>query len=48
MRAVVEGFASHDLLCSFIPNRIAVQLALNAKFEIFDMCDEVYSFLELI
>ena len=26
----------------------AVQLALNAKFEIFDMCDEIYSFLELI
>ena len=48
MSVVVEGFASHGLLCSFIPNRIAVQLALNAQFEIFDMCDEFYSFLELI
>ena len=48
MSVVVEGFASHGLLCSFIPNGIAVQLALNAQFEIFDICDEVYSFLELI
>ena len=48
MSVVVEGFVSHDLLCIFIPNRIAVQLALNAKFEIFDMCDVVYSFLGLI
>ena len=48
MSVVVEGFASHGLLCIFIPNKIAVELALNAQFEIFDMCDEVYSFVEII
>jgi len=39
MRAVVEGFASNDLLDGFIANRVAVPLALYADLEIFDLCN---------
>ena len=43
MRAIVEGFASNNLLDGFITNRVAVPLALNADLEIFDLCDQVYA-----
>ena len=45
MSAVIEGFASNNLLNSFVANRLALPLALSADFEIFDLRDEVYALI---
>ena len=43
MSAVIEGFASNDFLHSFVPDRVAVPLALDTDLEIFDLRDQVYT-----
>ena len=43
MRAVIEGFTGNGLLNSFVPNGVAVPLALNADLEVFNLCDQIYA-----